>query len=408
MADSAIGRDTLAPPQRESTRGARSEGDLVRELETRVARLEADLRRIPASGPAGSALGARSVLSVLGLVVAVGVALFLGYLAWKAIALVLIAVLFALALSPAVAFLVARGRSRPSAAAIVFVSTLCVVVALGFLLIPPLVAEVSNLIRALPDLVATLGRGHGPLGAVERRFHIVEQLPGTLSSSGAGGVGGVASSGLDVVLGVLGTVASAVVVAFLTFFMLLEGPEWTQRLLALLPAAHRERYARIGSGIYRTVGGFVSGNLLASLLAGVAAAVVLLATGVPYAVPLALLVAFLDLLPIFGMIVALLVLAAVGFSHGVVTGIVVVGFVFVYHQFEVYMLRPLIYGRTVELSPLAVLVAVVVGTEMAGVIGALAAIPIAGALNVVVCEVLLARADARREEILDLSGRGPA
>ena len=191
-----------------------------------------------------------------------------------------------------------------------------------------------------------------------------------------------------------------VVVAFLTFFMLLEGPSWTQRLLRLVPDATRPRYERVAQGIYRTVGGFVSGNLVASLLAGVATTAALFATGISYAVPLGLLVAFLDLLPIFGMIVALILLAAVSFSHSLVAGIVVVGFVFVYHQFEVYLLRPLIYGRTVELSPLAVLVAVVIGTELAGVIGALAAIPIAGAANVVLCEVLRARADARREEIL--------
>jgi predicted PurR-regulated permease PerM len=249
-----------------------------------------------------------------------------------------------------------------------------------------------------------MSQGHGPLGAIERRFHLLEHVQGALSGSGSAGV---ASSGMDVVLGVAGTVVSVVIVSFLTFFMLLEGPDWTRRGLNLLPAAHRASCERIGDGIYRTVGGFVSGNLLASLLAGVTAGAVLLATGVPFAVPLALLVAFLDLLPIFGMIVALVVLAAVGFAEGVVTGIIVVGFVFVYHQFEVYLLRPLIYGRTVELSPLAVLVAVVVGTEMAGVVGALAAIPIAGAINVVLCEVGAARADARRAEILDLAGPRP-
>jgi predicted PurR-regulated permease PerM len=303
---------------------------------------------------------------------------------------------------------VARGFGRGTASAIVFVLALAALALLGFLLIPPLVAEVSRFIRALPDIIASAGHGHGPLGALERRFHLLRHLHDTISGSSAGGVGGVASSGIDVVLGVVGTVASIVIVAFLTFFMLLEGPVWSRRLLDLLPTPQRDRCERVCLGIYRTVGGFVSGNLAASLLAGVATAAVLLATGVPFAVPLGLLVAFLDLLPIFGMIVALVILAAVGFAQGLVTGIVVVGFVFVYHQFEVYLLRPLIYGRTVELSPLAVLVAVVVGTEMAGIIGARAAIPVAGALNVVLCEFNHARADARRSEILDLSGPGLA
>jgi predicted PurR-regulated permease PerM len=182
-----------------------------------------------------------------------------------------------------------------------------------------------------------------------------------------------------------------VIVAFLTFFMLLEGPVWIRPLDQVLLEATRPRWERVAYGIYRTVGGFVSGNLVASVLAGLSATAVLMATGIAFAVPLGLLVAFLELLPIFGMIVALLVMAAVSFSHSVVAGIVVVGFLFLYHQFEVYFLRPLIYGRTIELSPLAVLVAVVIGTELAGVLGALAAIPVAGAANVVLCEVLRAR-----------------
>ena len=393
------GRPSSALPS-PSGEYAGAQGDAVRRLEQRIAQLEAELGAGRPARPHSSApFSTRSVLTILGLIVVVAGVVALGYLAWKGISLVLIAVLFALALNPAVEFFVSHGLGRGPAAGVVFVLALCAVAALGLLLIPPLVAQITNLVNSLPELIASLRRGHGLLGGLERRFHILETVPNAISGRGSG-TRGVASSGLDVVLGLLGTVASMVVVAFLTFFMLLEGPSWTQRLLRLVPDGTRPRYERVAQGIYRTVGGFVSGNLVASLLAGVATTAALLATGISYAVPLGLLVAFLDLLPIFGMIVALIVLAAVSFSHSLVAGIVVVGFVFVYHQFEVYLLRPLIYGRTVELSPLAVLVAVVIGTELAGVIGALAAIPMAGAANIVLCEVLRARADARREEIL--------
>jgi predicted PurR-regulated permease PerM len=383
--------------------GLRTDAERVRDLELRVERLEGDLRAASERRPPSGRLAARNVFAVLGMIVLVAGALFVGYLAWEGITLVLVSVLFALALNPAVEFFVVRGFSRGSAATLVFVVALVLLGLLGFLLIPPLVVQITNLVNALPDVVTRVSRGHGPLGALERRFHLLESLPGAVSGSGSGDIGGVAASGIGVLFGVVKTVASVVIVAFLTFFMLLEGPAWSRRLIALVPEAKRPRCRRVAYGIYRTVGGFVSGNLAASLLAGITLTGVLLATGVPFAVPLGLLVAFLDLLPIFGMIVALVILAAVSFSHSVVAGIVVVGFMFVYHQFEVYLLRPLIYGRTVELSPLAVLVAVVIGTELAGVIGALAAIPVAGAMNVVVCELLQARAEARRQEII-----GPA
>src|SRR5205823_14495428 len=110
-------------------------------------------------------------------------------------------------------------------------------------------------------------------------------------------------------------------------------------------------------------------------------------------VPLGVLVAFLDMLPIFGAFVAIAIVAAVSFSHGVVTGLVVTGIVFAYHQVEVYYLRPVIYGQMVELSPLAVLVAATIGTEVAGPLGAIAAIPVGGAVQLIVAEAL----DARRQ-----------
>jgi predicted PurR-regulated permease PerM len=165
--------------------------------------------------------------------------------------------------------------------------------------------------------------------------------------------------------------------------------------MSLLPEGVRPRYRRIGAGISRTVGGFVTGNLLASLLGGAITTAVLFAAGLPYPVPLGVFVALLDLLPIFGALIALAIVAAVAFAHGLVTGLVVTGVVFLYHQFEVYYLRPIIYGRMIQLSPLAVLVAAVLGTALAGPLGAIAAIPIGGAIQLILVEVLDARADAR-------------
>ncbi len=150
-----------------------------------------------------------------------------------------------------------------------------------------------------------------------------------------------------------------------------------------------------GPGISRTVGGFVTGNLVASLLGGAITTAVLFAAGLPYPVPLGVVVALLDLLPIFGALIALAVVAVVAFAHGLVTGLVVTGVVFLYHQFEVYYLRPIIYGRMIKLSPLAVLVAAVLGTALAGPLGAIAAIPVGGAVQLILTEVLDARAEAR-------------
>jgi len=407
VADDAGGRkstakEVRAPPLSAATAFVRGElsgapppdGDLVRDLRRRVAALEADRDRPVARREVS--VTARSVVEVLGMILFTAAVVGFVYLAWGAITLVLVALLAALALNPAVEFFVRHRLRRGWAAAIVFVLALGALALLGLLLIPPLVTQVSHFIHAVPGMLADLSKGHGPFGFLERKFHIVEQVNKIVSGKSAAAAG----SGIGVVLGVAGTLVGLVVIGFLTFFMLLEGPEWVERFMLLLPEGVRPRYRHIGAGISRTVVGFVTGNLLASLLSGAITTAVLFAAGLPYPVPLGVLVALLDLLPIFGAFIALAIVAAVAFAHGLVTGLVVTGLVFLYHQFEVYYLRPIIYGRMIQLSPLAVLVAAVLGTALAGPLGAIAAIPIGGAIQLILVEVLDARADAIRRRVI--------
>jgi predicted PurR-regulated permease PerM len=192
-------------------------------------------------------------------------------------------------------------------------------------------------------------------------------------------------------------VIGVITVAFLTLFMLLEGPRWVEIGLGLVPERVRPRWRRAGQGIYRTVGGYITGNLLISLIAGLATMAVLLGLGVPYAVPLGILVALLDLIPLAGATIAAIIVSLVALTEGVITMVIVIAFFVVYQQLENHLLQPVIYGRTVRLSPLAVLIAVLVGAELFGILGALAAIPVAGSVQIVVREVREHRAERRGE-----------
>src|ERR1700755_3139797 len=144
------------------------------------------------------------------------------------------------------------------------------------------------------------------------------------------------------------------------FFMILEGPMWVDRFYSLLPQASQPRWRKVGHEVYRTVGGYVTGNLLISLIAGVLTTLVLLVMGVPYAVALGLIVAILDLIPLVGATIAAILIGLVAFLPSIVAGIVVVVFFILYQQFENHVLQPVIYGRTVQLSPLAVLISILI------------------------------------------------
>jgi predicted PurR-regulated permease PerM len=192
---------------------------------------------------------------------------------------------------------------------------------------------------------------------------------------------------------IISIIAATVTIVFLTFFLLLEGRAWMDRIYSLFPERSQARMRHVGDEIYKTVGGYVTGNLLISLIAGGSITIVLLIVGVPYAVALGLIVAFLDLIPLAGATIAGVIVGVVAFIHSVPAGIVVVVFFIVYQQLENHFLQPVIYGRTVQLSPLAVIVSVLVGAELAGILGALAAIPVAGAIQVILRDVLAHRAD---------------
>jgi len=156
--------------------------------------------------------------------------------------------------------------------------------------------------------------------------------------------------------------------------------------------------------MYRMVGRYVTGNLLISLIAGTVTTIVLLALGVPFALALGLLVAILDLIPLAGATLGAIVVTLVALTDSTTTAIVVLVYFVVYQQLENHLLQPLIYGRTVRLSPLMILFSVLVGAEVAGIIGALAAIPVGGTIQI----LLDHWQDSRRPPEAPMPPREPA
>jgi predicted PurR-regulated permease PerM len=341
----------------------------------------------------------RSILIALLVLLAVLAAVEFMLLAQAGLTLLMIALFLALALNPAVEFLQGRGLGRGSAVGVVYVLALALFALLGLVFIPPLVDQISKLVTALPNLVDELTKGHGPLGFLERKYQVVERVRSATTGQNANGVLGQAASALAAVKGIAATVVGSIIIAFLTFFMLLEGPEWRRRCTELISENNRGVVERIGAGVYRSVGGFVTGNLVASLLAGLVATTIMLVTGVPYAVPIGLFVAIIELVPYVGPLVATILVTAVALTVGTASALVALGLLVVYHAVEGHTLRPYLYGRAVKLSPLAVLAAIVLGTDVAGILGALIAIPVAGSIQVIIAE-LLQRREERRQSVV--------
>lgn len=325
----------------------------------------------------------RTVLVVFGVLVAAYITIRLLWISRHVLTWVFIALFLTLALNPAVDWLERRLGRRGAATAIVFVMVLIGVALIGWLFVPILVDQVNSFAQKVPDYLDDLTKGRGRLGFLQEKYHLVDRARDALDEGGASKLFGLSGTALAIAKGVVNAVLATVTIIFLTIFMLLEGRNWVERFFSLLKPESRPRWQRVGHDIYRTVGGYVTGNLAISLIAGTLTAIVLAIMGVPFAIALGLVVGILDLIPLAGATIAAIIVGAVAFLHSIPAGIVVIVFFIVYQQIENHILQPVVYGRTVQLSPLVVLISVLIGAELAGVLGALAAIPVAGAIQVV-------------------------
>jgi predicted PurR-regulated permease PerM len=341
----------------------------------------------------------RTILAIFGLAIAVWTLLHLVSVARHVLVWVAISVFLALAINPLVELLQKRGlRRRGVATSAAFTLVLLAVVAVGALFIPTLVDNVNKFVDAVPGYVDDLTKGKGRLGFLETKYHVVEKVREQIENGGAKRLLGLSGAAVSITKGVVNIVVGTITIVFLTFFMLLEGPRWVERFYGLLSQESQPRWRAVGHDIYRQVGGYVTGNLVISLIAGTLTTFVLLILGVPYAVALGLIVALLDLIPLAGATIAAIIIGTVAFLHTILAGIVVVAFFLVYQQVENHVLQPLVYRRTVSLSPLLILISVLVGAEVAGVLGALAAIPVAGSIQVLLIDFLRARRERAIEK----------
>ena len=335
----------------------------------------------------------RTALLLTAALIGVFAGLYVLWLTRQIIIWLLIAIFLAVALDPLVTWFQRHGlRSRGLAVLAAVIAVGAVLTGIGFLLLPPLVNQLDDLIASLPKYVDDLTRGRGPFGFLERDYEIVEKVRERVQEGGSGGIiVSFAGGALSVAAGVLSAIAAVATITVMVIFLLLGGPRWVQSFLDALPDDQRDRWAGVGGDLYRSVGGYVRGNLAISLLAGVSSAVVLLILGVPYALALALVIAILDLVPLVGATIGATVVLGVVVFHSTTAAVIWLIFAIVYQQIENHLIQPIVYGRMVLLPAFAVLLAVLVGAKLGGVVGALGAIPIASAIQIVTVDLIRAR-----------------
>jgi predicted PurR-regulated permease PerM len=330
-----------------------------------------------------------STRTIVRSVLVIGTLALAAYALWlvrDVVLLVVLAIVVALALGPPVGWLSRHGVRRGAAILLVYLGIVLSIFGVGMLFVPPLVDGVQQLSTDVPASVHDLRRSP-TLRKYDDRFHVTAKLE-EQAANAPDRLGAAAGKLRSLTVGVFGAGVDLVTVMALAFFFLLDG----RRMVAFgLRALGEERSARLEpllDEIYRATAAYVGGNVIISVCAGTVTWITLTVLGVPFAVPLAVLVGFLDMIPMVGATIGGVAVGLVTLTHGFPTSTIVWATVLiVYQQIENTILQPLVYGRTVDVHPLMTLISILVGASLLGVLGALIAIPVAAAVQIVAREL---------------------
>ena len=360
---------------------------------------EAAAAEAGAFGGLGRPLRRSSFLVGLGL----GLGLLAAYSLWQAIAaldtvltLVIVSFVLCLALNPIVEWLLGKGLSRTRATAVVFGMVVLVFVVIGLIVVPPVVTQAAELSRNWPRYVERL-LAIPWIADLESSQHVVDRAVGELERRMSDGgfvgdlFGGVLGAGKALLTGAL----SAVTVLVLTLYFLVALPRVKQAAYATVPASRRERVTELAEEIMRRVGNYAIGQLLVATINACCAYVVMKIVGLPYAAVLAVVVGFLGLIPLVGATAGAVIVALVALLSNPTSALVMLGYFLVYQQVENYFIAPKVMQRTVSVPAGVTIIAALAGGTLAGVLGALLAIPTAAGLLLIHQEVLVPRQSAR-------------
>jgi predicted PurR-regulated permease PerM len=336
----------------------------------------------------------RITLGIIGIILGVIVGLWLIITLRAFLVLVLVAGVLAAAMDRPTNWFrrVFRFKRRGPAVALLFLAGLIVLGGLGYLVYRPVADQSQSLRRDLPNRVERVKdlpiigprlKNVDLRGSTERFF---QELPKRLEGN------------RELILGVAQTALTVLVLTttclVITVFLLLNGPRMAEGVRQLIIDPGRAaRAQRLGRGMLDSVAGYVLGNLLISVCASTVTAITLGVCRAPFVMVLSAVMFILDLIPLVGATLGGVIVTAATFIldpqpwKALVFAIVFI----VYQQIENHTLYPVIMGRTVKLGAFPVFLITLAGSELAGILGALLAIPIGAALNVVVQDILTER-----------------
>ena len=301
----------------------------------------------------------------------------------------------AIGFQPAIAWLERRGIRRGWGLALILMGFLVVLGGLIALALPQIISQVAEMLEELPRFLERLQEGDGLIGRLAGMID-VEGITTEGTSDPA--------AALEVVGNMAGFGFNLLTVLVVTPYFAMAMHDIKLWLVRLLRPHHREDFLHVLGESTDLMANFIVGNLVVSVIAGLVTWIGLTVIGVPYALALAAWVAITDLIPVLGALLGAAGVAVVAFAQSPETLLWSMVLLVVYQQVENFLIAPRVMNRAVDLSPASVIIALMVGGRLAGLVGALLALPLAALLKIVLRDYVQERMDQVRTEIADGNG----
>ena len=306
------------------------------------------------------------------------ISLWLAFYLKDLLLVVLTAVVLASAIEPATKWFMRMHFPRVLAVVLIYLGVFLFLVSFFYFLLPPLVSETASFIKVLPVYLESLNISQPGIAYVSDEstpiFEQALQLQDILKASSAGALG-VASA-------VFGGIVSFVLIIVLSFYFAVQDRGLDNFIRLVTPPRHQEYLLDLWRRAQIKIGRWLQGQLLLSLIVGVLVYLGLLALGVPYALLLALIAAVLELIPVFGSILAAIPAVVLSFlDSGTTLAILVIILYVVVNQLQGNLIYPMVVQKILGIPPLVVILAIIAGYQLAGFLGVLIAVPIASALQ---------------------------
>ncbi|WP_172979774.1 AI-2E family transporter [Agromyces agglutinans] len=306
---------------------------------------------------------------------------------------VFIAAFVALGLDPLIRWFQRRGMSRGLAIVVVILLFVAVVVGIIWIVLPPVIAQATALVRSIPNMVdrvqdsgwfddANLAT-NGLLGNLVTGLEDLLTDPNLWATVGGGALAFGAS--------VISAVSTGFFVVVLSIYFIATLDATKRACYSLVKASHRVRVQGYAERIMESVGKYLSGMVVLAFMNAVYSTILLAAVGVPFALVLGVVALFVTLIPLIGTVLTTILMTIVTLFVGPTQALIVLVLMLVYMQVEAYILTPKVMGKAVQVPGTIVLISALAGGTLLGLLGALVAIPISAGILLIIREIVIPR-----------------